>query len=148
MCIKDHTKKIHNKMARSKHTPKKNPKVPQHAGKTIPHQHRKADMCCVKMAKRRYKPGTQALREIRRYQRSTELLIRKLPFQRLVKEISQTYAYDFRWQKLAVEALQEAAERHLVQTFEDTNLCAIHCKRVTILLKDIQLARRINLHRF
>eukprot|EP00605_Chrysophyceae_sp_TOSAG23-4_P001191 GSChrysophyteH1.ASY1.ANO1.1300.1 assembled CDS len=76
----------------------------------------------------RYRPGTVALREIRRYQKSTELLIRKLPFQRLGS---------------AVLALQESAEAYLVGLFEDTNLAAIHAKRVTIMPKDIQLARRI-----
>jgi len=91
----------------------------------------------------RYRPGTVALREIRRYQKSTELLIRKLPFQRLVREIAQDYKTDLRFQSLAVLALQEAAEAYLVGLFEDTNLCAIHAKRVTIMPKDIQLARRI-----
>ena len=91
----------------------------------------------------RYKPGTVALREIRRFQKSTELLIRKLPFQRLVREISQDYRSDLRFQSQAVLALQEAAEAYLVGLFEDTNLCAIHAKRVTIMPKDIQLARRI-----
>ncbi|KAF4351482.1 hypothetical protein F8388_024826 [Cannabis sativa] len=82
----------------------------------------------------RFRPGTVALREIRKYQKSTELLIRKLPFQRLT---------DLRFQSSAVSALQEAAEAYLVGVFEDTNLCAIHAKRVTIMPKDIQLARRI-----
>ena len=91
----------------------------------------------------RYKPGTVALREIRKYQKSTELLIRKLPFQRLVREIAQDYKSDLRFQSNAVLALQEAAEAYLVSLFEDTNLCAIHAKRVTIMPKDIQLARRI-----
>jgi histone H3 len=91
----------------------------------------------------RYRPGTVALREIRRFQRSTELLIRKLPFQRLVREIAQDFKTDLRFQGAAVEALQEAAEAYLVGLFEDTNLCAIHAKRVTIMPKDIQLARRI-----
>jgi histone H3 len=91
----------------------------------------------------RYRPGTVALREIRQYQRSTELLIRKLPFQRLVKEISQLYRTDLRWQSTALLALQEAAEAYLVGLFEDTNLCAVHAKRVTITPKDIQLARRL-----
>ncbi|VDM82753.1 unnamed protein product [Strongylus vulgaris] len=120
----------------------------------------------------RYRPGTVALREIRRYQKSTELLIRKLPFQRLVREIAQDFktdlrfqssallirklpfqrlvreiAQDFktdlRFQSSAVMALQEASEAYLVGLFEDTNLCAIHAKRVTIMPKDIQLARRI-----
>ena len=92
---------------------------------------------------RRYRPGTVALREIRRYQKSTELLIRKLPFQRLVREIAQDFKTDLRFQGSAVLALQEAAEAYLVGLFEDTNLCAIHAKRVTIMPKDIQLARRI-----
>ena len=90
-----------------------------------------------------YRPGTVALREIRRYQKSTELLIRKLPFQRLVREIAQEFKTDLRFQGSAVLALQEAAEAYLVGLFEDTNLCAIHAKRVTIMPKDIQLARRI-----
>ena len=85
----------------------------------------------------RYRPGTVALREIRRYQKSTELLIRKLPFQRL------DFKTDLRFQSSAVMALQEASEAYLVGLFEDTNLCAIHAKRVTIMPKDIQLARRI-----
>ncbi|OXB71560.1 UNVERIFIED_CONTAM: hypothetical protein H355_000031 [Colinus virginianus] len=91
----------------------------------------------------RYRPGTVALREIRRYQKSTDLLIRKLPFQRLVREIAQDFKTDLRFQSSAVLALQEAAEAYLVGLFEDTNLCAIHAKRVTIMPKDIQLARRI-----
>ena len=93
---------------------------------------------------RRYRPGTVALREIRRYQKSTELLIRKLPFQRLVREIAQDFKTDLRFQGSAVLALQEAAEASLVGLFEDTNLCAIHAKRVTIMPKDIQLRQRDN----
>ncbi|KAF6251374.1 histone H3.1-like protein [Scenedesmus sp. NREL 46B-D3] len=77
----------------------------------------------------RYRPGTVALREIRKYQKSTELLIRKLPFQRLVREIAQDFKTDLRFQSSAVLALQEAAEAYLVGLFEDTNLCAIHAKR-------------------
>ena len=80
----------------------------------------------------RYKPGTVALREIRRYQKSTELLIRKLPFQRLVREIAQDFKSDLRFQSSAIGALQESVESYLVSLFEDTNLCAIHAKRVTI----------------
>jgi histone H3 len=91
----------------------------------------------------RYKPGVVALREIRRYQKSTELLIRKLPFQRLVREIAQDFKTDLRFQNSAIVCLQEASEAYLVGLFEDTNLCAIHAKRVTIMPKDIQLARRI-----
>jgi histone H3/H4 len=144
------------------------------------------------------RPGTVALREIRKYQRSTELLIRKLPFARLVRadwpepawplsasppppgppplhhyhrshhnhrqrrqphhlqpaaarqvrEITQTYNStpadgEKRWQAEALLALQEACEFYMVHLFEDSNLCAIHAKRVTIMVKDIQLARRI-----
>ena len=102
-----------------------------------------------------------ALREIRRYQKSTELLIRKLPFQRLVREIAQDFKRDLRFQYAAIGALQvkivvypkhssflcfviqEASEAYLVGLFEDTNLCAIHAKRVTIMPKDLQLARRL-----
>ncbi len=91
----------------------------------------------------RYRPGTVALREIRKFQKSTELLIRKLPFQRLVREIATEYKSDLRFQSQAVLALQEAAEAFLVGLFEDTNLCAIHAKRVTIMPKDMQLAKRI-----
>eukprot|EP00947_MAST-08B_sp_MAST-8B-sp1_P005816 g5816.t1 len=91
----------------------------------------------------RYRPGTVALREIRKYQKSTELLIRKLPFQRLVKEIAQDFKTGLRFQSTAILAMQEASEAYLVGLFEDTNLCAIHAKRVTIMPKDMQLARRI-----
>jgi len=91
----------------------------------------------------RYRPGTVALREIRKYQKSTNLLIRKLPFQRLVREIAAEYKADLRWQSSAVEALQQAAESYIVGIMEDTLLCAIHAKRVTIFPKDMQLARRI-----
>jgi histone H3 len=76
-------------------------------------------------------------------QKSTELLIRKLPFQRLVREIAQDFKTDLRFQSHAVLALQEAVEAYLVGLFEDTNLCAIHAKRITVMVKDIQLARRI-----
>ena len=98
----------------------------------------------------RYRPGTVALKQIRQYQKSTELLIRKLPFQRLVHEIASDsevinspLCSKVRFQSAAIMALQEAAEAYLVGLFEDTNLCAIHAKRVTIMPKDIQLARRI-----
>lgn len=92
---------------------------------------------------KRYKPGTVALREIRRYQKSTELLIRKAPFQRLIREIASDYKTELRFQHSAVEALQEAAEAYMVGLYEDTNLCAIHAKRITVMPKDIQLARRV-----
>ena len=91
----------------------------------------------------RYRPGTVALREIRRYQRSTDLLIHKMPFQRLVREIIQDFKLDLRVCTSAYIALQEAAEAYIVGLFEDVMLCAIHSKRVTIMPKDMQLARRI-----
>ncbi|KAL2039158.1 hypothetical protein N7G274_008207 [Stereocaulon virgatum] len=97
--------------------------------------------------RRRYKPGTLALREIRRYQRTTDLLLLKLPFSRVVREIGLSLlpidGQGLRWQSQAIQALQEATEAFIVHLFEDTNLCAIHAKRVTIMQKDIQLARRI-----
>jgi histone H3 len=122
----------------------------------------------------RYRPGTVALREIRKYQKNTDLLLRKLPFQRLVREIAQDFKNDLRFQSTAILALQEAAEAYLVGLFEDTNLCAIHAKRVrharmrmrsardsvrargvmniapqvTIMPRDMQLARRIRGERF
>ena len=91
----------------------------------------------------RYRPGTRALMEIRKYQKSTELLIRKLPFQRLVREIMQDFNTELRCQSTAILAMQEAAEAYLVGLFEDTNLCAIHAKRVTVLPRDMALARRL-----
>lgn len=87
----------------------------------------------------RFRPGTVALREIRKYQKSTELLIRKLPFQRLVREIAQDFKTDLRFQSSAVVALQEASEAYLVGLFEDTNLCAIHAKRVTMYVRFLKL---------
>ena len=98
----------------------------------------------------RYRPGTVALKQIRQYQKTTELLIRKLPFQRLVREIASDSEViksplcgKVRFQSAAIMALQEATETYLVGLFEDSNLCAIHARRVTIMPKDIQLARRI-----
>ena len=90
-----------------------------------------------------YRPGTVALREIHRYQNSMELLIRRLPFQRLVREIAQDYKARLNFASGAILALQEAAEAYLVGLLEDTNLCAIHAKCITIMPKDIQLARCI-----
>jgi len=100
---------------------------------------------------KRFRPGTVALREIRKYQKSTDLLLRRLPFSRLVREISVDMMTDevqysgvgLRWQSSALLALQEATEMFLVGLFEDTNLCAIHAKRVTIMQRDLQLARRL-----
>ena len=91
----------------------------------------------------RYRAGTAALKDIRHFQASTALLIRKLPFQRAVREIAQNYKTDLRFQSAVVLCLQEATEAYLVRLFDDANLCAIHAGRVTIMPKDIQLARRI-----
>ena len=90
--------------------------------------------------KRKYRLGTLALREIQKYQRSTDLLIRKLPFMRLVQEIGQQFLSGIRFQGTAMMALQEASEAYLISIFEDSNLCAIHAKHCTIMPKDIQLA--------
>ena len=100
-------------------------------------------MMAPQRRKLRYRPGTVALRQIRRYQKTTYLLIRKLPFYRLVKEILQDFGMNYRVTPGTVNALQEAAEAYLVGLFEDSNLCAIHAKQITIMPKDIQLAHRI-----
>ena len=139
---------IINKMARTKQTARKN------TGAKAPRKHL-ANKAARKTAPpvsslpaasssaggvkkpHRYRPGTVALREIRKYQKSTDLLIRKLPFQRLVREIASEYKNDLRFQASAVLALQEAAESYMIGLFEDTNLCAIHGKRVTIMPKDM-----------
>ena len=92
---------------------------------------------------RRWRSGTVALREIRKYQKSTELLIRKLPFLRLLKEIAQGHKPDLRFQSTAVLALQEAAEDYLVKMFQQVNVCAIHGGRGTIKPKDIELWKRV-----
>ena len=91
----------------------------------------------------RYRAGTAALKDIRHFQKTTALLIRRLPFQRLVREIAQDFKTDLRFQSAALLCLQEAAEAYLVRLFDDANLCAIHARRVTIMPKDILLARRI-----
>ena len=93
--------------------------------------------------KRRFRPGTVALREIWQYQKSTDLLIRRAPFQRVMYEIVRSFRNDLRIQAVAIKGLQEAAEAYLVGLFKDSNLCAIHAKRVTIMPKDVQLTRRI-----
>lgn len=91
----------------------------------------------------RYRPGTVVLRESRRYQRSTGLVISKAPFDRLVRSIAISVNSDVRWQSTALLALQVAAEAHLVGLFVDANCCALHAKRVTVMAKDFALARRI-----
>merc|ERR1711981_463629 len=135
--------KLNIKMARTKHTARKmtGAKQPRkHVAKT---NKGKAPAAGGVKRAHRFRPGTVALREIRKFQKSTDLLIRKLPFQRLVREIANDFKTDLRFQSSAVLALQEASEAYMVGLFEDTNLCAIHAKGVTIMPKDMQLARRI-----
>ena len=131
-------------MARTKQTARKSSggKAPR---KQLANKAARKSAPCTGQARKphKYRPGTVALREIRRYQKSTELLLRKLPFMRLIREVAQDFHKDLRFQSQAILALQEACEAYLVDLFEDTNLCAIHAKRVTIFPKDIQLARRI-----
>ena len=131
-------------MARTKQTARKS------TGGKAPRKHlatkaarQNAPACGGVKKPHRYRPGTVALREICRYQKLTDLLVRRLPFQRLVREIAQDIKSNLRFQSTALLATQEAAEAYHVGLFEDTNLCAIHAKRVTIMPKDIQLSRRI-----
>ena len=91
----------------------------------------------------RYRAGTVALREIRRYQKTTELLLRKLPFMRLVREVAQDFRSDCRFQSVAILILQEASEQYLTGVMEETQLCAIHAKRITIMKADMDLVRKI-----
>ncbi|EFX68302.1 hypothetical protein DAPPUDRAFT_330237 [Daphnia pulex] len=98
----------------------------------------------AKKKKERYRPGALALKEIRRYQNSTNLLIPRVRFQRLVREIAYEFKLNLQFQSGAIGTLQEACEAYLVGLFEDTNLCALHASRVTIMpRRDIHLARRI-----
>lgn len=122
----------------TKKVPEKRPRI----GNKVPKNTNKINPVGIKKT-HRFRPGTVALREIRRYQKSTELLIRKLPFQKLVREIAAEFKSDLRFQATAVLALQEAAESYITGLFEDTNLCCIHAKRVTIMVKDMKLARKI-----
>ena len=91
----------------------------------------------------RHKPGEASLKEIRRYQRSGQLLIGAAPFQRLVREIAAVWKKELKFTASALSALQEGAEAYLVGVFEDVNVSAIHSKRVTIMPKDLRLAMRI-----
>ncbi|XP_063794226.1 histone H3-like centromeric protein A [Pseudophryne corroboree] len=109
-------------------------RVPARASQRVPAPTRK-----------RYRAGARALMEIRKYQKSTELLIRQAPFARLVREVCLEFSrgVPLSWQSKALMALQEAAEAYLVRLFEDAYLCSIHANRVTLHVNDIQLARRI-----
>jgi histone H3 len=97
----------------------------------------------TKKEKIRFRPGIKALREIRKFQKSTDLLIHRLPFARLVKEITLEFHHSLQWQSVALEALQYAAEDYIIGLMEDANLSALHAKRVTVMPKDIHLANRI-----
>ena len=96
-----------------------------------------------KERKFRWRPGTVALRQIKKYQKSTDLLMRKAPFQRLVRELATGHKDGLRWQASAVAALQEATEAYVTGLLGDANLCALHAKRVTLMARDLQLARRL-----
>ena len=91
----------------------------------------------------RWRPGTVALRQIKKYQKTTDLLMRKAPFQRLVRELATGHKDGLRWQASAVAALQEATEAYVTGLLSDANLCALHAKRVTLMARDLQLARRL-----
>lgn len=91
----------------------------------------------------RFRPGTVALRSIKKYQKGTELLMRKAPFQRLVRELATSHKENLRWQASAVAALQEATEAYVIGLLSDSNLCALHARRVTVMSRDVQLARRL-----
>ena len=134
-------------MARTKTTARKSSSGVKRPRKRVTSKKTRAPSGGVKKP-HRYRPGTVALREIRRYQKTTDLLIRKLPFQRIVKDIAQENKGQIRFQSSALLALQEATEAYLVGLFEDTNLCAIHARRVTIMVRDMQLARRIRGEKF
>ena len=95
------------------------------------------------MKKRNYKPGTVVLRMIKKYQKSNDTLLPRAAFMRLVKTITEDMDHHLRFQSQAIQALQEATEAYVVGLFEDTNLCAIHAKRQTVMKKDMVLARRI-----
>ena len=132
-------------MARTKQTARKSTggKAPRKQLATKASRNKSAPAAGGVKKPHRYRPGTVALREIRKYQKSTDLLIRKLPFQRLVREIAQDFKGDLRFGISSCLIQQEAAEANLTGLFEDSNLCAIHAKRVTVMPKDMQLARRI-----
>ena len=125
----------HRKGGNPRYDPTRSTEPRAHDKARVPHQATKR--------KPRYRPGTLALQEIRHYQKKTNLLIKRVPFARLVREIAQGFRQDLQFQNSAISALQEAAEAYIVGLFEDTNLCAIHAKRITIMPMDIQLARHI-----
>ena len=139
-------------MARTKQNPQKSPtivivkkasKVPRVGGKTVSKGGKALKQVSFAKKPHRFRPGTVALREIRKYQNSTNHLIARAPFVRVVREIANEIKHDFRFQFSALDALQEASEAYLVSLFEDANLCALHAKRVTLMPKDLYLSMRI-----
>ena len=96
----------------------------------------------------RWKPGTVALRQVKKLQKSTELLIAKAPFSRLVREVAESGKAGLRFQSSAVAAIQEATEAFVVSLLSDANLTALHANRVTALPRDLQLVRRLRGERF
>lgn len=135
--------KTYNKptMARVKRfTPKRTGPKPL---KAVPYKAKPGVGGVVQFKRHRYRPGTVALKDIKRYQKSTNLLLRKLPFQRLVREIAGEFRNDLRFTKTALEAVQEASEAYLISVLEDAQLASLHTKRITVQPKDIQLVRRI-----
>ena len=127
----------------------KKPSEKRISRKTVP-QKRAVKTVTIMKKPHRFRPGTVALREIKKYQKSTELLLRKLPFQRLVREIAgevpRSNVSDdapLRFQTAALLALQEAAESYLVDYFEDCNFHAVTSKRVTLMDKDMHFIRKI-----
>ena len=121
----------------------KSPNKTKATGSKSPKKSQKTSSQPKERKKPRFRPGTVALREIKRYQKSTDLLLPRASFQRVVRDICGNYDPDLRFAAQALIALQEATEAYLVGIFEDTNLCAIHAKRVTVQKKDMELARRI-----
>ena len=146
-------KSMRGKAPRKQTDPKKNRKTPgSGALKYTPkpkhiREARKAGFLYpdnpAKGRKNYFRPGHLALNEIRHFQKRANVLIRNLPFQCLVREITQAFKTDLRFRSATITALQEASKAYLVRLFEDANLCAIHTKTVTIMPRDIQWACRI-----
>ena len=133
-------------MARTKQTVSKSAK----ASKSVAKKAKKASTGSSAGTKRtiRFRPGTVALRQIRKLQKGTELLIQKAPFQRLVRETAEKHKTGLRFAASALAALQESTEAYVISLLADANLCALHAKRVTAMPSDLQLARRLRGERF
>ena len=130
-------------MSRTKQTAKSAPKSKKMGSKKT-----KAPRAPGMKKSRRFRPGTVALRQIRKFQKGTNTLIRKAPFQRMVREVANTQKDGLRWQSAAVAAMQEATESYVIGLLSDSNLCALHARRVTVMPRDIHLARRLRGERF